>query len=175
MQPATPVPPTPEQMARLHELAGGGEEGDRLVHELRNLEMWRNGLYVVTVTRREDGSVAELSIRREDRKAPRDWRHFQRIKTEIAGADVEAVELYPAEDRLMDTANQFYLWCLSPGERFPLGFNLPRNLRDDDPVLGDNNRPLPQDWKDLDVAAQSASSEREGEASEGLDQQDHAR
>ena len=85
-------------------------------------EIWMNDRYVVHVDRFDDGAVHHLSIRRVDRKAARDWRHFQQIKNELAGEDAEAVELYPAEDRLVDCANQFHLWCLPPGRRFPLGF-----------------------------------------------------
>lgn len=86
-------------------------------------EVWLNDRYVVSVDRRDDGSVECLSIRRQDRNWPRDWRHFQRIKNEIAGEEIEAVELYPAESRLMDAANQFWLWCLPVGERFGFGFD----------------------------------------------------
>lgn len=121
---------------------------DHLLVELDNAELWTNDKYVVTVTRWEEtGHVQELSIRREDRHAVHDWRDFQRIKTEIAGAHVEAVELYPDEDRLMDTANQYYLFCLPPGERFPMGYIGPRNVTDT-LLAGSANRPLPRDWKE---------------------------
>lgn len=52
----------------------GPEEADRLITEMRNAELWANHKYVVTVSRREGGSVGELSIRRQDRKAGHDWR-----------------------------------------------------------------------------------------------------
>jgi hypothetical protein len=86
-------------------------------------EVWRNDKYVVTVRRRMDsGDVMSLSIRRDDRKAAHDWRDFQRIKNEIAGPETEALELYPAESRLVDTANQYWLWCMPKGEMLPAGF-----------------------------------------------------
>jgi hypothetical protein len=91
--------------------------------------MWGNEIYVVVVRRTAEGHVGSMSIRRRDRRSPRDWRHFQAIKDQLAGPDAEAVELYPAQNRLVDTANQFWLWCLPPGERFPLGFN-ERRVRD---------------------------------------------
>jgi hypothetical protein len=94
-------------------------------------ETWLNDKYVVSVRRREDGSVANLSIRRQDRGWPRDWRDFQRIKNEIAGPEVEAVELYPAESRLVDTANQFWLWCLPVGQQWPFGFDQGRAVTDE--------------------------------------------
>jgi hypothetical protein len=85
-------------------------------------EIWMNDRYIVHVDRREDGTVTSLSIRRADRSAARDWRDFQQIKNEIAGPDVEAFELYPARDRTMDTANQYWLWCLPPGKVIEAGF-----------------------------------------------------
>lgn len=85
-------------------------------------EVWRNDSYVVLVQRAPEGYVTVLSVRRADRGYTRDWRHLQQIKNEIAGPDVEAAELYPSELRRVDTANQTYLWCAAPGERFPWGF-----------------------------------------------------
>ncbi len=64
-----------------------------------------------------------LSIKHRERHPMRDWRDLQRIKNEIVGSDHEAVELFPNEDRLMDTANQAHLWILkTPGMKFPFGF-----------------------------------------------------
>ncbi len=83
--------------------------------------MWKNDRYTVVHEPLEEG-FSWISIRRNDRKACRDWRHFQRIKNELAGPDAEAIELYPAEDRLMDTANQYWLFTGPPGFRFPFGF-----------------------------------------------------
>lgn len=65
-----------------------------------------------------------LSIKRLDREPCRDWRHFQQIKNEIIGPEYEAMELYPAESRLVDSANQYHLWGFyDPTYRFPFGFN----------------------------------------------------
>jgi hypothetical protein len=66
-----------------------------------------------------------LSIKRKD-KAPLDenrWRILQQIKNDLVGAENEAVELYPAESRLVDTANQIHLFVLRDSTiRFPFGF-----------------------------------------------------
>jgi hypothetical protein len=141
---AVPVPLTDDKIAQLREVGAT----DDLIAEAAGAEVWKNNRYTVTVTRREDGTVQELSIRRNDRRAARDWRDFQRIKSQIAGPDAEAVELYPAEDRLMDTANQYYLWCFPPGHRVPIGYDGARNLRDaDEAVAGSAQRELPEDWK----------------------------
>lgn len=140
---AVRVPPTPEQVEKIIEM-----DAQELLDQWDDEEMWKNNRYTVSATRREDGSVAYLSIRRNDRRAIRDWRDFQRIKTEIAGADVEAVELFPAEGRLMDTANQYWLWCFPPGTRLPFGFDIDRTVSGaDHGVPGAVQRELPEDWQ----------------------------
>lgn len=76
------------------------------------------------------GGWLHLSIKRRDRRPIRDWRAFQRIKNELAGSEREAVEIYPAESRLHDAANQYHLWVAPPGEQWPLGFE-GRSVSDD--------------------------------------------
>lgn len=86
-------------------------------------EYWVNRHYQVEV-RRHDGGLVHLNIRRRDGAAlMRDWRHFQQIKNEIVGPECEAIELYPAESRKVDTSNKFHLWAIAdPTFRFPIGF-----------------------------------------------------
>lgn len=84
-------------------------------------EFFINSRYVVIRTALPDGGFW-LSIRTVDRKARHDWRDFQRIKNEIVAPEAEAIEIYPAESRLVDTSNQFHLWVLPPGEYVPYGF-----------------------------------------------------
>jgi hypothetical protein len=111
---SAPVPETwePLQLATTH--PGGSEQ-------------WENALYVVHKTigasdRHPDWKVFHLSIRRQDRSATTDWRHKQYIKNQLVGPEEEAVEIYPAESRLVDGANQFHLWGLL-GHSIPFGFN----------------------------------------------------
>lgn len=63
-------------------------------------------------------------IERLRRKAPvHDWRHLQAVKNLIIGPEHEGFEVYPAEARLVDTANQYHLWVfLDPKVRLPVGF-----------------------------------------------------
>lgn len=99
-----------------------------------DIELWANDLYQVHIVRWPANEaiscpIVQLSIRRVDRQAARDWRHFQQIKNELVGPECEAVELYPAESRLVDTANQFHLWCVAdPYWRFPLGYDAGRTV-----------------------------------------------
>lgn len=85
--------------------------------------MWQNRFYVVFKThliphQGEDGPI-HLSIRHQQRKAIRDWRHFQRIKNELVGKQREAIEIFPPESLLVDGANQYHLWVLSMGDTTP--------------------------------------------------------
>jgi hypothetical protein len=86
----------------------------------------RNNIYTVHVEGCDVappmGPVAWLSIKRNDRQIIHDWRELQRIKNEIMGEECEAVEIYPAESRLHDTANQYHLWCFAPGYKLPFGY-----------------------------------------------------
>jgi hypothetical protein len=93
-------------------------------------EAWENNRYQVLVRRNTSDrkgmpDIIHLSIRSLDRSADHDWRHLQRIKNEILGPEMEAVELYPAESRLVDTSNQYHLWAfdVSAGTTcFPFGY-----------------------------------------------------
>ena len=68
---------------------------------------WSNSVYLVTERSLPpsrmglpDGlpiEVVRLSTQRHDGRPIHDWRELQRIKTEIVGAEAEAVELYPAD------------------------------------------------------------------------------
>lgn len=92
---------------------------------------WVNSRYEVYVYRLpaekpEPGyppELVHLSFKQmPDRQGFIPWRDKQRIKNEILGPEWECVELYPAESRLVDTSNQYHLWCLPPGYPFPFGF-----------------------------------------------------
>ena len=127
-----PTPPqewTPFERATSARDRNTGEE--RPLHP--GIELWANNLYVVHkythMATYEDGTPADLppiiqlSIARRDRKTVRDWRHLQRIKNELIGPNYEAVDLFPAEERLVDTSNQYHLWAFDrDGYRFPFGF-----------------------------------------------------
>lgn len=92
-----------------------------LDHEDRG-EIWRNDVY--QVTKHDCGNMWWLNIRRISGKPIfRDWRHFQAIKNQLCGPECEAVELYPAESRVVDTSNKYHLWVIKdPSVRFPFGF-----------------------------------------------------
>ena len=54
--------------------------------------------------------IWHLSIKRLDKEPIHDWRDLQAIKAQLCGDEAEAIELYPARSRVVDTSNQFHLW-----------------------------------------------------------------
>lgn len=89
--------------------------------------IYSNGIYEVWVVENVAGpdfpKMNWLSIKRYDRAPIRDWRELQRIKNELVGKDYEAVELFPAESRKVDSSNQYHLWVLAKkGLKFPFGY-----------------------------------------------------
>ena len=103
-------------------------EAKRLYQKLMADEIWINDEYQVNLDKNPahgfgDTTIWHLSIKRRDKQPIHDWRDLQAIKNMLAGPEVEAFELYPAESRVVDTANQFHLWCLvDPGNAIPVGW-----------------------------------------------------
>jgi hypothetical protein len=99
-----------------------------------NQTLWKNNFYTVVKTILEpelgEASGIHLSIRHNERKAVRDWRHFQRIKNEMAGKEREAVEIFPPESQLVDTSNQYHLWVLPEGTTSFFTWNEGRHVTD---------------------------------------------
>lgn len=93
--------------------------------------VWLNDLYQVIVYDAKKVGVQSpnfpemywLSIKRIDKQPIHDWRELQRIKNMIIGAKYEGLELYPAEDRLVDMANQYHMFVFKDETaRVPFGF-----------------------------------------------------
>lgn len=104
------------------------EEASKLQEEMLKDIVWINDVYQVAERRLGNGDekyeMIHLSIKRLDRQPVHDWRDLQKIKNEIVGSECEGVELYPAESRRVDTANQYHLWVFSsPSIKFPFGFS----------------------------------------------------
>lgn len=69
------------------------------------------------------GVIVHLSIKRLDKEPVRDWADMQKIKNELVGAENEGMEIFPAESRLVDMANQYHLWVFEdPNFRIPIGW-----------------------------------------------------
>jgi hypothetical protein len=71
----------------------------------------------------QEDRMLHLSIKRNDRHVIRDWRHLQAIKNEVCGRECTAVEIFPPESQLVDSANEYHLWVFGPGHQLPFGFD----------------------------------------------------
>lgn len=123
-------------------------------------EIWVNEIYQVNVRRNvpcgwtdEKGQpilLTHLSIKNKDRSAKVDWRNFQYIKNQLVGEENEGCEIYPAESRLIDNANQFHIWVFENKEmRFPFGFN--ERIVSEKSFIGEVQRPFPHNRKPSDL------------------------
>jgi hypothetical protein len=82
---------------------------------------------------------------------------LQRIKNEILGPNVEAAELYPSEERLVDTSNQMHLFCLPEGMYFPFGYT--ERLVMEGSSMGSKQEPWSDDERPADVVKAPESEE----------------
>jgi hypothetical protein len=126
-------------------------------------EYYLNSRYQVELRRyhSSDGGPAlvHLSIKRLDKQPVDDFRDNQRIKNELVGGDREGIELYPAEERLVDTANQYHIWVIdSPTYRFPIGFN--ERLVSDASIGDAVQRPWPAGERPADCLDEQGLRER---------------
>lgn len=120
--------------------------------------------------------MIHLSIKNHARTAHHDWRDLQRIKNEIIGPEHEAVELFPAESRLVDAANQFHLYVLAVnGMQFPFGMT-ERIVMDSDgepDAHGAKQRPF--EVKPPDALSKNDLAEKDAQARTESEQRRFAR
>jgi hypothetical protein len=101
---------------------------EKEVRRLATQKIWMNDTYQVNIDYQppqvgDFPRLIHLSIKRRDKLPIHDWRDLQEIKNRLVGPEHEAIELYPAESRLVDTSNQFHLWVLwDPELRLPFGY-----------------------------------------------------
>jgi hypothetical protein len=125
---------------------------DAQVDALMPDETWGNDRYTVNVHFLDgdrDGFV-EVGVHNHNRTPHVPWRHLQQIKNEVMGADREAVQLFPADDRLVDTANEFWLYVYPVGKapmrkrEVRLGMDHGRNVAYDAPEGFGRSRQSPE-------------------------------
>lgn len=131
-----PTPPRPWEPLRYSHTA---ENGGRV---------YGNGRYTVTLhemTADDDPNAPTMTVlgihtRTRSTVGAHDWRHFQRIKNELTDPERWAVEVYPEESTLVDTANEYWLWVFPLG--FPRGFGFHERE-----VSGPNPAPHETAWR----------------------------
>jgi hypothetical protein len=130
-----------EQSAYLHPLMLM-EKYEISDHDKHPDEIWFNDIYNVTVRFHKqekcfgtDGPMVQLGISALDGTARHDWREMMAIKNQLAGAETEAFELYPATSRELDPSNYYSLWCFPGIKRIKVGIDLPRRVWDADVAM----------------------------------------
>ena len=116
-------------------------------------ETWGNDKYTVNVhliSGKGRNGFVELAIHNHNRTPHIPWRHLQQIKNEVLGPEREAIQIYPAESRLVDTANEFWLYVYPTGEApmrkrgVKLGMDHGRNVSYDVDPVGNKSRQAPE-------------------------------
>ena len=78
---------------------------------------YKNNRYVVMINDKAQttkGKAIRCMIQRQD-DTPISWLEKQKIKNEIFGSDVFAIEYFPAESELVDHHNIYWLWIFDEG------------------------------------------------------------
>lgn len=119
-------------------------------------EIFINDVYQVNVcrdpleqhARNKFPAVVHLSVKRHDKQPIHDWRDLQSIKNLLVGREHEAIELYPAESRVVDTVNQYHLWVFAdPEVRVPIGWR-DRAVQEKMPGTNTEQRPFEESTHD---------------------------
>lgn len=117
----------PERLAERYQISL--EDAQRQSEILASQSVYVNQSHQVNVSvvkepfGAEYGDMAWLSIKRRDRAPIHDWRELQEVKNLLIGPQHEGFEIYPAESRLVDTANQYHVFVfLNAAVRMPVGF-----------------------------------------------------
>ena len=75
--------------------------------------VWQNNKYIVQVflsERRKNRTYDKAMIRRSDAKPIDSWSDLQRVKNEIFGPEIEAIQFFPPQSELIDDANLYWLF-----------------------------------------------------------------
>lgn len=101
-----------------------------MVWQVMSESVYSNGEYIVNVSQPMDSGVEgwpqviHVAVRRVDTEPVRSWDVLQAIKNRFVGEENEAVEVFPAEARLVNMANQSHLWAfVDPEFRLPFGWS----------------------------------------------------
>ena len=125
-------------------------EAKRYYHEMFDCDTYENDIYIVMVFRGKQadwqvhdpalkGKMTYLSIKNKNKTSIHDWRHFQIIKNELVGEEFEGLEIYPMEERLVDTANQYHLFVFPKEYKIPFGWTF-RSVLKEEAIGGFNKR-----------------------------------
>jgi len=76
-------------------------------------QVFQNNKYIVQVffhCMRDYKSYTKVMIRRSDSKPELSWSDMYRIKNEVFGEEIEAIQFIPKVSELVDVANLYWFW-----------------------------------------------------------------
>ena len=113
----------------------GKETVRRMYEQMKRETLYKSEHYQVAIDKTPEHGlngviVWHLSIKRNDKEPILDWRDMQDIKNKLIGPEHEMMQLFPAESRLVDSANQYHFFALIKDSarpkarppRFPFGW-----------------------------------------------------
>ena len=77
----------------------------------------KHSVQVSYLEHRTFGQITHLWLRRHD-STPMGWTEMQRIKNEILGENILAIQVFPPQKNVVDAANVYHLWCFPDGTEF---------------------------------------------------------
>ena len=103
---------------RINDMPVGIPDGNGWCREIRRV--FANDLYAVLVRPMNTtwGKVHHLAIRTASNLEP-PWRDKQRIKNELFGPDYTAIEVMPPQSEIIDQADMYHLWVMTPSRKLP--------------------------------------------------------
>jgi hypothetical protein len=124
-----------QEQAKFHGIVLTWKKAKELTTQIFDGKIYKNSTYQVHVANKTETEemildekyknigMTYLSIKRIDKEPIHDWRDLQEIKNQLCGKDREGMEIYPREDRVVDTANQYHLFVFPKDYRIPFGFS----------------------------------------------------
>jgi hypothetical protein len=76
-------------------------------------KVYRNNKYIVQIhynIERDGRYYTRVMIRRNDSEAIYSWQDLFRIKNEIFGEEIEAIQYFPRKSELVDVANMYWIF-----------------------------------------------------------------
>jgi hypothetical protein len=121
----------------------------RLLAQMQKEVLYKSEHYQVAIDKSPahgfNGMIVwHLSIKRNDKAPIMDWRDLQDIKNKLVGVETEAIQLFPAESRCVDSANQYHLFAfMKEGKhtrqpKIPIGWTTA--YKTDDPWVNGGQR-----------------------------------
>jgi hypothetical protein len=81
--------------------------------------VYKNNKYIVMINDYAETTVGyaiRAMIQALSGEPVRNWMDLQRVKNEVFGVDVIAIEYYPKQSELVNNAHIYWLWIYEPGQ-----------------------------------------------------------